>query len=169
MKEETPAVSGDISPITGSISNLAEEPKVPAKVTRKSEPSSEMLPNFSRVTPAQLAYISFPAEGRYQPVRPVSNRPVAKAPKGGKVSNLAPQRSAGGGGILMLVDLRPDEEGEFLDLSPPPPIVDAAANGTAVAGAPAPAAGPSGPHIALDESAPEADTPEPFEVYLRTL
>ncbi|KAF9022936.1 26S proteasome regulatory complex non-ATPase subcomplex Rpn2/Psmd1 subunit [Hymenopellis radicata] len=166
MKEETPAVSGDISPITGSISNLAEEPKVPsapAKATRKSEPSSEMLPNFSRVTPAQLAYISFPAEGRYQPVRPVSNRPVAKAPKSGKVANLTPQSSAGGGGILMLVDLRPDEEGEFLDLSPPPPVADAATNGAAVVGPPAAATGPSGPHIALDESAPEADTPEPFE------
>ncbi|KAL9940157.1 hypothetical protein V8E36_000862 [Tilletia maclaganii] len=35
----------------------------------KQEPSFEMLPNYSRVVPAQLPYIDFPAEGRYGPVR----------------------------------------------------------------------------------------------------
>lgn len=71
---------------------------------------------------------------------------------------------AGGGGILILADWRLDEEAEFVEF-------------TAQAATPAPSeptdvpvasvdAGPvpSGPHIALDENAPEADPPESFEV-----
>ncbi|KAJ7268428.1 hypothetical protein C8J57DRAFT_1469101 [Mycena rebaudengoi] len=60
--------AGDISPINGSISNLAEDekPSTSAKSTKKVEPSFEMLPNISRITPAQLAHITFP-EGRFQP------------------------------------------------------------------------------------------------------
>ncbi|KIK34323.1 hypothetical protein CY34DRAFT_26883 [Suillus luteus UH-Slu-Lm8-n1] len=38
------------------------------ELKRKSEPSSENVVNFSRVTPMQLACISFPLEGWYQPV-----------------------------------------------------------------------------------------------------
>ncbi|KAK0535119.1 proteasome regulatory particle base subunit [Tilletia horrida] len=37
----------------------------------KQETNSEMLSNYSRVVPAQLPYIDFPAEGRYVPVRPI--------------------------------------------------------------------------------------------------
>ncbi|KAJ7278807.1 hypothetical protein C8J57DRAFT_148784 [Mycena rebaudengoi] len=75
--------AGDISPINGSISNLAEDekPSTSAKSTKKVEPSFEMLPNISRITPAQLAHITFP-EGRFQPVRAVSANPVP--PRGGE-------------------------------------------------------------------------------------
>ncbi|KAJ7932500.1 hypothetical protein B0H13DRAFT_1955708 [Mycena leptocephala] len=55
--------AGDISPINGSISNLAEDGKPSTKPTKKAEPAFEMRPNLSRVTPAQLAYITFPPEG----------------------------------------------------------------------------------------------------------
>lgn len=147
---------GDVSPMEESISNLPEESKVSGK--RKGEPSSETLQNFSRVTPAQLAYIAFPPQGRYQPVRAVSSKPFTK----GKASlgTLGSKQYGGGGGILILRDLHPEEEAEFIDLEPPPqPQPTAAANGHAIV---APA--PSGPHIALDPSAPEADPPSAFEV-----
>ncbi|CAD6892156.1 unnamed protein product [Tilletia controversa] len=37
----------------------------------KQEPSFEMLSNYSRVVPAQMPYVDFPADARYAPVRPV--------------------------------------------------------------------------------------------------
>lgn len=172
-EEGSSAKHGDISPINGSISNLAEDGK-PSGSKRKGEPTSEKLANFSRVTPAQLAHISFPADGRYQPVRAVSTKaPGAKGgksavqPAGSKSATAAlgmpSERYAGGGGILILVDQSPDEEAEFIEFTAPAAVaapVDAAVpNGHATAG---PAA--SGPHIALDESSPEADPPESFEV-----
>ena len=167
---------GDISPINGSISNLADDGKPStSKSTRKSEPSFERLSNFSRVVPAQLAHITFPSGGRYQPVRAVStkapssikNGKPAIAPAGSKSATaaigLSSEKYAGGGGILILVDGFPDQEAEIIefeapDVAPAPTEV-AAGNGHAIAG---PAA--SGPHIALDENAPEADPPESFEV-----
>jgi len=152
--------AGDISPINGSISNLAEDGKPSAKSTKKAEPSFETLPNLSRVTPAQLAYITFPPESRFQPVRAASANPVprGKAGAAGKISTtgLVSEKYAGGGCILIMTDLRPEEEAEFIDFEPivqtpaqPAPLVDA------------PPA--EGPHIALDETSPEAGPPEPFE------
>jgi 26S proteasome regulatory subunit N2 len=137
---------------------------------RKGEPSFEKVANFSRVTPAQLSYISFPPDGRYQPVRPVSlHAPGAKGSraastgagkKGNGSSGLLSERYAGGGGILILVDERPDEEAELIDLSPPV-VAQVAANGSAV---------PHGHgssernlHSALDESTGDAEPPPPFE------
>lgn len=165
--DDSPEKSGgDISPITGTISNLPpdSDPSPPKLLTkRKSEPSWESLPNFSRVTPAQLAFISFPGEGRYQPVRAVSSSsspsPSRKGGKGRANANVHLRKGGGGGGILLLNDLRPGEEGEFIDFAPPAavPVVD-------VGGGGATAAVPSGPHVALDEGAPEADVPGPFEV-----
>lgn len=159
---------GDISPINGSLSHLAAEDDKPSssKPARKAEPTSEALPNFSRVTPAQLTYVAFPPDGRYQPVRPVAAKVMP--PRPGKATNSfanagwesPSERYSGGGGILILEDLRPEEEAEFIELRPPPPPA-AVPNGHAIAGPPV-----SGPHIALDESESEADLPEPFEVCL---
>ncbi|KAJ7125679.1 D-isomer specific 2-hydroxyacid dehydrogenase [Mycena crocata] len=157
--------AGDISPINGSISNLAEEGKPSTtKSTKKSEPSFEMLPNLSRVTPAQLAYISFPAEGRFQPVRAVSATPAP--PRGGGKASPAPvglvsEKYAGGGCILILSDLQPEEEAEFIDFEPPAqaPASEPAPPATTVPTS----ALPVGPHIALDETSPEAGPPEAFE------
>jgi 26S proteasome regulatory subunit N2 len=167
---------GDISPISGSISNLADESKTApptSKPSRKVEPSSEKLANFSRVTPAQLAYITFPSEGRYHPVRAVSSKaaPYNSSSIAGK-SSMSPlglsisQRQAGGGGILILEDLHPDEETEFIDIGPTFAAPDAApppaqvGNGHAVHGPP----DTSHAHIGVDDHSPEADPPEPFEV-----
>jgi 26S proteasome regulatory subunit N2 len=77
---------------------------------------------------------------------------------------LSSEKYAGGGGILILVDESPDQEAEFIEFEAPAvpvpaEIVTNGQNGHAIAG---PAA--SGPHIALDENAPDADPPESFEV-----
>jgi len=163
--------AGDISPINGSISNLPEEGKPSTKSTKKAEPSFEMLPNLSRVTPAQLAYITFPSDGRFQPVRAVSAKPlpprgVKAGTSGGNTSpapvGLGSEKYAGGGCILILSDLRPEEEAEFIDFAPPapPPAPEPAA---AAGNVPTTSAMPVGPHIALDESSPEAGPPEAFE------
>jgi len=140
------------------------------KPKRKLEPSSENVANFSRVTPMQLAYITFPSEGRYQPVRPVSLNTVSpktgsKSPVFRKASSLASERYAGGGGILMLVDERPDEEAEFISLEPPAAAPVATENGQAVPNGNAnPVTAPTNIHIALDENSPDVDPPESFEV-----
>lgn len=137
---------------------------------RKAEPNFEKVANFSRVTPAQLSYISFPSDGRYQPVRPVSLH--AQAAKGGKATSsggkkgsgslgLLSERYAGGGGILILADERPDEEAELIDLSSPV-VAEVTVNASVV---------PNGHvssernlHIALDESTGDAEPPASFEV-----
>jgi 26S proteasome regulatory subunit N2 len=155
---------GDISPINRSISNLAEESSASTSKLSKMEPTFEIRPNFSRVTPAQLAHISFPAEGRYQPVRPVSTTTISRVvPPSGPLATGTSEKFAGGGGILILTDLRPDEEGEFIEFEPlvepaAPDAITAISNST-VAGAPL-----SGPQFALDDSATEESLPEPFEV-----
>jgi 26S proteasome regulatory subunit N2 len=100
---------GDVSPITQSVLNLGDESKTSSRIGKKSEPTFEVRPNFSRVTPTQLAYISFPANNRYQPVRAVSAKmsPTkagkAAAASGGRrtpLSTLAhgSESYAGGGG-----------------------------------------------------------------------
>ena len=111
--EEVSSVSsgkhGDISPINGLISNLAEDGKPLGSKTRKGEPMSETLPNFSRVTPAQLAHIHFPADGWYQPVHAISTKASTKSgksavhPTGNILATatlgMPSERYAGGGGI----------------------------------------------------------------------
>ena len=171
MKDESEPSSkhGDISPINGSISNLADDSKAStstSRLSRKSEPSFEILPNLSRVTPSQLPYITFPSEGRYQPVRVLSSTGSASGKTPNSPHGLAPEKYAGGGGILILADLQPEEETEFIEFTSAivvPPAEDPApthlGNGHAVH-----APQPTGPHIALDDAQPEADPPEPFEV-----
>ena len=100
---------GDISPINGSISNLTEDGKPLGSKTHTGEPMSETLPNFSRVTPAQLAHIHFPADGQYQPVHAVSTKASTKSGKSavhptGNILAMAmlgmpSERYTGGGGI----------------------------------------------------------------------
>ena len=172
--------SGDISPIAESLSNLPDASKTEGKATeqkkptRKSEPAFEKLPNFSRVTPAQLAHVVFPGEGRYQPVRPVSAQAL-KSSKG-KASTVpkAPsaalggtaERYAGGGGILILIDQAPSEPVELVEPEPMsvPVTTTTPAPSTQTRGPGMPRFTP-GPHIALDENGPDADQPQPFEVW----
>lgn len=160
MKDD--AKDGDVSPID----RLGEDSKPSS--SKKREPGFEVKPNFSRVTPGQLQYVSFPSESRYQPVRTITATTSAKG-KGAisaaaKASGLGTEKYGGGGGILILVDMRPDEEAEYLELQappvvpPPPQVVPPAPTGRT--------GGVSGPHIALDENGEDAAPPEPFEVSL---
>lgn len=172
--DEASPRDGDVSPITQSVSNLPEESKPSTSKPKKTEPLFEQRPNFSRVTPAQLAYISFLPDGRYQPVRAVSTKtPLSKTGKAVATSGpsasalgLGSEKYAGGGGILLLTDLQPNEEAEFIEIETAPPVAPAVdevvptGNGAAV-GAP-----PTGRHIALDENAAESEPPESFEVCL---
>ncbi|KAL1951548.1 hypothetical protein VTO73DRAFT_697 [Trametes versicolor] len=160
MKAETSTTRNeDVSPISGSLSNLAEGTSTPKS---RKEPSFEKLNNFARVTPVQLAYISFPSESRYQPVRVVSTRPppsAAKPARSPSAAALAAERYAGGGGILIMADTRPGEDAEYIEFETQ--AVAPAAAAVPAAQSPPPTA--AGRHIALDESAPEADPPESFE------
>lgn len=187
MKVDEPATSapipapsagkpGDISPISGSMSGLPDTaiPSVPttapAKRRQPAEPSSETLPNFSRVTPSQLAHITFPPDGRYQPVRPVATVPVAQSSLSkagrmsiGRLAASASERYAGGGGILLLTDRRPNEVVELIDFDVEERAipVEQASHGQA---ATTNVADPGHIESFIDENAPEADPPEPFEV-----
>jgi 26S proteasome regulatory subunit N2 len=145
------------------MSNLPEGQSPESKTPNKrKEPNFECLPNFSRVTPAQFQHVVFPPSSRYQPVRPVSAREtVIKAGKGvaGAQKTSQPEKYAGGGGILLLVDERPGEPEEFIELStvaPPAPQVAPANNAGATA--------QTEPHIALDPNGGEAEVPGVFEV-----
>jgi len=163
IKSEDPSSSftrdGDISPINRSLSNLADENK--PSTAKTPEPAFELRPNFSRVTPAQVAHVSFPVGSRYRPVRPVSANPNPVRITTETVlgpSSIATERYAGGGGILILVDSRPDDEAEYLEFETPTYLTTQEAPSQALVA-------PSlGPHISLDEDAPEAGPPEPFEV-----
>lgn len=161
--EEVPSSRhGDVSPINDSISNLPDGQSSEVKPPNKrKEPSWESLPNFSRVTPAQFQYVVFPPSSRYQPVRPVSARePAIKAGKGasGAQKTSYPEKYAGGGGILLLVDERPGEPQEFIELSViPAPAPEAAPPDNTGGGRPE-------RNIALDPNGPEADMPAPFAV-----
>lgn len=136
---------GDVSPLSGSISNLPESPQ-PA------EPNFQKLPNFSRVTPAQMAYVTFPADSRYQPVRAVSTLPPRKGhATPSSIANM--EKFAGGGGILILTDLHPEQEPEYIEFTTVNAAPQAEANQVH-----------RQRHIALDENAAEAAPPEPFEV-----
>ena len=155
MKTDEPSKHGDVSPISGSISNLVDTSKPPS---RKKEASSERLQNFSRVTPQQLTYISFPPDSRYQPARPVSTNSVSRSKK----SSTGPGETyTGVGGIVVLLDERPDEPVDLIDPLEPSVIVPEPT--TAQPAQPAQTAA-AHPHIALDENSPEASPPAPFEV-----
>ncbi|KAG9048022.1 proteasome regulatory particle base subunit [Serendipita sp. 407] len=93
-----------------------EEPDKAAPPTekKKKEPTSETLQNFSRVTPAQLAHISFPPDARFQPVRSFT----ASARSKSKINGKSASERYAGGGIIMLIDRRPEEETKFVDLPP---------------------------------------------------
>lgn len=157
MKTDEPTKHGDVSPISGSISNLVDTNK---PLSRKKEAAFERLQNFSRVTPQQLTYISFPPDSRYQPVRPVSTSPVSASRS--KKSSAGPGEILNGvGGILVLLDERPHEPVDLIAPLEPPIVVPEPTTTLPVQSARTTAAQP---HIALDENSSEASPPAPFEV-----
>lgn len=188
MKVDEPAASapmpapsagkpGDISPISGSMSGLPDTAMspvpapAPAKRRQPAEPSSVILSNFSRVTPSQLAHVTFHPDGRYQPVRPVATVPVPRSSllskagrlSSGKLAASASERYAGGGGILLLADRRPNEVVELINFDSEERAIPVEQAGQEQrVGASAAEPGRAGTFIDVD--AAEADPPEPFEV-----
>lgn len=143
---------------------LGDDVKKDGKTARKQpEPSFSQLENLARVVPAQLQYVSFPAESRYVPVRPVNAGSATASNASVALSRLSSPVGTGGG-ILLMRDTRPTEEAEYLELEvlkaidTSTPAVPAAAG--AQSGAGTGLAGPSDSDLA---SAPIADTPAPFE------
>ncbi|OCF35997.1 26S proteasome regulatory subunit N2 [Kwoniella heveanensis BCC8398] len=101
------AMDTDDKPEDGAAASK-DVPPTPAK-KKPSEPSSFKLPNMSRVTSSQLAYIAFPSESRYSPIRPIAEHPT---PIGGK----GPGGASASGSIVVLRDSKPEEEGEYIEL-----------------------------------------------------
>jgi 26S proteasome regulatory subunit N2 len=116
------------------------------QTTRRREPPSEKLPNFSRVTPAQMNHISFPSDARYQPVRSLS----PPTPSGGGARDYM-NLYAGGGGILLVVDRQPEEKDDLIELEEADVAMEDPGNDIA-------------PPTPMLEDGPEATPPEPFEV-----
>lgn len=177
----SPTSSASVNPPdVGSKEATPESPSSPegkkALSASKKEPAFEKLTNFSRVTPAQLVHISFEPDGRYQPVRPVSTcGPLPGKGKGTAAkamssagSSASSQRYAGGGGILLLIDTRPGEPEELIESVMQPVVQEPAPMDIATEDTPS-VEGQTSPHIALDEDAPEAEPPEPFEVSHRAI
>jgi len=161
MKADDSPKEEDVPVPNQSVSN-AEDTR-PSTSRRKTEPLFELRPNFSRVTPAQLAHISFPSDGRYQPVRPVSTKSQAVKPAASAPPGPGSEKYPGGGGILILTDLRPDDEDQFIEIEIAPPAA-AASTPEQTSGHVPVQNEPRGHHISLDENAPEVEPPEPFEV-----
>lgn len=46
-------------------------PKKTKRERKPAEPSFSLIPNYSRITPFQLNYVSFPPDCRYTPIRPI--------------------------------------------------------------------------------------------------
>lgn len=126
----------------------------PSQPSKKREPNSEILANFSRVTPSQLSYIAFPTEGRFKPVRAIAPTKTNKTGKNaGTLSNA--DVIVGGGGILILQDRQLGEEVELIEWHDEDHDVPMDVNLPApVAQAPAP----------VVDDGPEAEPPESFEV-----
>lgn len=135
------------------------------KKPRKAEPKSENLPNLSRVVPAQLPYITFSSESRFQPVRPVvPERVKINVAKKTKQSSASPAAAAimaqsssissrAGGGIFVMRDTKPSETAEFLELEAVKPIDNGPANPSAAAGS----SDQSDSGLNVDMAAPIAD------------
>ncbi|KAF8331501.1 26S proteasome regulatory complex, non-ATPase subcomplex, Rpn2/Psmd1 subunit [Cantharellus anzutake] len=173
MKDESSSITSTAVPASGSDDagtlGASTSDNVPSASSSKrekkpAEPTSEVLQNLSRVTLAQLAYIVFPPENRFQPVRAVASSRTVSSPTGKKVD-----RYAGGGGILVLVDSKPEGEPEWVlslaeqaAAAAAPPQATPPASQLGAASAPAPASGSHGePALAAAPSSVTDDEPVP--------
>lgn len=106
--EEKPAKSSAAEGDTEMKDGDASATTATTKRPRRKEPTSERLPNYSRVTPAQIKYVAFPPDSRYSPIRPVQgvagghganfHNTSTVAPKGGLglLGNATPAKGASG-------------------------------------------------------------------------
>ena len=148
------------------------EKAVAAKKAAAPEPTSETLPNLSRVVPAQLPYISIPASCRFQPVRPITDAPAASTSEPLTASRVRAQTaqstaaSRAVGGILVLVDNGGEGAVEYIELEANAAHIAEEAAAAAQPAAPAAAgagAAAGGGNLGLSATDPIADPPAPFE------
>ena len=132
------------------------------------------LENMSRVLPGQIKYISFPQDGRYQPVKNVSCQITHPSPRS-LTSALQPT-----GGPILLFDSQSSDEKSLLELKVPKKITHparaangAAADDTNMADAAGAATAAGGAAVAAgvltavdedEEGGEEAPVPDEFEV-----
>ncbi|GAA5963482.1 hypothetical protein JCM21900_006483 [Sporobolomyces salmonicolor] len=172
MKDDSTAAPAATDGGDGSASTPSKQQ---SKRKTPHEPISFPVQNLSRVTPAQLPYISFPADARYVPVRPVvggssssstpspapsTTLPAASTASRPSTTTTTPSGSrAIGGGILLVRDTKPTDEAELLELEVLKAIdtSGAAAAATAAEGA---AGGQSDDELL---TGPIAEVPPPFE------
>lgn len=147
---------------------------------RKDETNSELLPNLSRVVPAQLAHISLPDDCRFAPVRAVgssgstSSTRASRAAKakagtaigsGSAAAAVLASSSTGpasvGGGIVILRDkLQGKEPVEYVELQARDSTSAPTAGPDAAAASSSGGASGSSDPLAVDMSAPIADARE---------
>jgi 26S proteasome regulatory subunit N2 len=115
-KEKSGDMETDETPAKETTGDVGEE-AAPSK--RKPEPTSEALPNLSRVVPAQMPYISFSSSSRYTPVRALvasSSQPTKSSASPALIlESIVESASGAGGGILVLKDNKPDEPVELVE------------------------------------------------------
>ncbi|ORY27990.1 endopeptidase [Naematelia encephala] len=151
---------------------------VPAKSRKPTEPSSFTLTNMSRVTPQQLAFVSFPTGGRYEPIRSLGSEVASPSDSTASRTTKRPSSSSGeskkapnAGTVIMLRDLKPDEDKEdaYIELDkalwrpPPPPEPEAATTADTPSAQPAVAGAGAGAEAGAEEEDADAPIPAPFE------
>ncbi|GAA5990775.1 hypothetical protein JCM11641_002034 [Rhodosporidiobolus odoratus] len=139
-----------------------DKDKEKEKKPRTREPSTTTLSNLSRVTPPQLAYISFPSSSRFVPIRPVNS--TNGAPVGsGPASSKSLGGVGAGGGILLVRDTKTGEgEVEFMEMEVLKAI-DTSGTGAAAEAVPAAEGGAAAGGEEDFASGPIAEVPPPFE------
>lgn len=94
----------------------------PAAKRKAAEPSSFTIGNMTRVTPQQLSTISFPDDVKYSPLRPLnerlSNEDQSKrsGPQAAFGAQEKKESRAVAGSIVLLRDLKPEVEAEYVEL-----------------------------------------------------
>lgn len=94
---------------TSKVEEKEKEASPKAKLAK--EKVGHELENMSRVLPAQVRWISFPSEGRYQPVKRVSHLHYHLPYKITKLTRSQPT-----GGVILLEDTTPNEDKDLLEL-----------------------------------------------------
>lgn len=162
MKDDSASVEGGDAAAGAAASSSGDKKKDGKTARKQPEPTFSRLENLSRVVPTQLQYISFPADSRYVPVRPVNAGSITASNASVALSRLSSPVGTGGG-ILLMRDTRPGEEAEYLELEVLKAIDTTPAAPGAAAQAGATATGASEQSDSDLASAPIADTPAPFE------
>lgn len=97
---------------TSKVEDKEKESSPRAKLQK--EKVGHELENMSRVLPSQVRWISFPSNGRYQPVKRVSHRTAYRSSTIN--SNILTCLSQPTGGVILLEDTTPSEEKSLLEL-----------------------------------------------------